>query len=339
MLDVIRDVPLQHLNTLSLPAWADSFVCIENPDQLPLLSDWLDASQQPLLVLGGGSNLVLGDRVPGMVAKIEIRGWQRVAEQANRVRLRVGAGESWHATVERALSEGLFGLENLALIPGTVGAAPVQNIGAYGVELKDRVHAVQVYDRTERRLGWLDTAACRFGYRDSLFKSIEPERYIITAVEFDLSREPELVLEYGGLSQAVPEVGATPQQVFEAVCRIRRDKLPDPVELGNAGSFFQNPVVDAAVYTRLLAEFPDLVAFPEAEGRWKLAAGWLIDRCGLKGVREGEVGTYAQQALVLVNWGGAHRSDVESFATRIQQAVRDQFAVELVPEPRFYPGQ
>lgn len=337
MLEIARDVSLQHLNTFFLPARAEYFACIEQPEQLLLLSEWLDVEQQPLLVLGGGSNLVLADRVPGMVAKIEIKGWQLASEYAGRVRLRVGAGENWHATVERALHEGLYGLENLALIPGTVGAAPVQNIGAYGVEFKDRAHAVQVYDHVERCFKWLLSDECRFGYRDSLFKTGMPNRYIITAVEFDLDREPNPVLDYGGLRQAVPTGEVTPQHVFEAVCRTRRDKLPDPSELGNVGSFFQNPIVGIETHQRLLSEFPNLVSFPEGQGQWKLAAGWLIEQCGLKGVCEGQVGTYARQALVMVNLGGARRKDIVCFAARVQQAVRDKFGVVLVPEPRFYP--
>ncbi|WP_417532679.1 UDP-N-acetylmuramate dehydrogenase [Marinobacterium stanieri] len=332
------DISLAQCNTLGLPARAERFLDVTSIEQLSELESWLKQEAAPLLVLGGGSNLVLSDDLPGVVAHIAIRGWELMAEQDAEVLLKVGAGENWHQTVARTLESGYFGLENLALIPGTVGAAPIQNIGAYGVELKDRLRAVEVFDRHDQSIRQLSNAECRFGYRDSIFKSGEPERYIITAVELALNKTPDLQLDYGGLREALSGIDAPgPLDVFDAVCRVRRSKLPDPAELGNAGSFFKNPLVHSAVYERIRADYPDLVAFPEADGRWKLAAGWLIDRCGLKGARDGSVGTYPRQALVLVNWGGARRADVEHFSSSIREAVLDRFGVELEPEPRFYP--
>lgn len=332
------DTSLAQCNTLGLPARAERFLEVTSIEQLPELESWLKQEAAPLLVLGGGSNLVLSDDLPGVVAHIAIRGWELMAEQDVEVVLKVGAGENWHQTVARTLESGYFGLENLALIPGTVGAAPIQNIGAYGVELKDHLRAVEVFDRQDQSIRQLSNAECRFGYRDSIFKSGEPGRYIITAVELALNKTPDLQLDYGGLREALSGIDAPgPLDVFDAVCRVRRNKLPDPAELGNAGSFFKNPLVPAAVYERIRADYPDLVAFPEADGRWKLAAGWLIDRCGLKGSRDGSVGTYPRQALVLVNWGGARRADVERFSSSIREAVLDRFGVELEPEPRFYP--
>ncbi len=333
-----QDVSLQAMNTLGLPARADCFVEITETDQLFELAQLLEQSSMPLLVLGGGSNLVLGDKVPGIVAHIKIKGWHVVQEESDSLLLKVGAGENWHQTVERTLESGYFGLENLALIPGTVGAAPMQNIGAYGVELKDRLHSVEVFDRELQQLSSFSCADCLFGYRDSRFKRVDPNRYIITAVVLKLSRVPELCLEYGGLrSELVGLECPSPQDVFDAVCRVRRSKLPDPAMLGNAGSFFKNPVVDQRSYEQIRSVYPDLVAFPDQSGHWKLAAGWLIDRAGLKGEREGEVGTYDKQALVLVNLGNAHRKDVEFFANRVSNEVKQRFGVELEAEPRFYP--
>jgi len=330
------EYPLQELNTFGLPAVAEYYTEIHAADQLEQLEQWLKRHPMPLLLLGGGSNLVLADRVPGLVARILIRGWHRSDLSASHVRLRVGAGENWHATVEKSIEQGLYGLENLALIPGTVGAAPVQNIGAYGVELKDRVSAVEVFDRQEQCLRDLSPEACRFGYRDSLFKSIEPERYIITAVEFSLARQFTAELSYAGLREGLGNDPVTPKRVFDTVCRIRREKLPDPTEIGNAGSFFKNPVVSAGQYQQLQHRFESLVAYPDTGG-YKLAAGWLIDQCGLKGFSLEHVGVYPRQALVLVNLGAARREDIERLARHVQQMVQERFGVRLEPEPRFYP--
>jgi UDP-N-acetylmuramate dehydrogenase len=330
------EYPLQTLNTLALPAVAEYFTEIHSVDQLAPLEQWLRQHPMPLLALGGGSNLVLADRVPGLVARISIRGWHAAEVSNTQVRLRVGAGESWHATVERSLEQQLYGLENLALIPGSVGAAPVQNIGAYGVELKDRVRAVEVFDRHRLCLRRLSPAACRFGYRDSLFKSIEPGRYIIVAVEFSLSRQFAPVLSYAGLREALGDAPVTAREVFDTVCRLRRAKLPDPARIGNAGSFFKNPLVSSEQYARLKRRFEGLVAHPEGTG-YKLAAGWLIEQCGLKGFALERVGVYARQALVLVNRGAARREDIERLAGQIQQRVWERFGVWLEPEPRFYP--
>ena len=330
------DVSLQALNTLGLPAVAEHYIDITSVDQLLQLESWLQHNPMPLLLLGGGSNLVLADRVPGLVAHMSITGWEQSAESDSRVRLRVGAGENWHQTVRRSLEAGLCGLENLALIPGTVGAAPVQNIGAYGVELKDRVSAIEVFDRHELCIRELSPDECRFGYRDSVFKSIEPERYIITAVEFSLSRVFSPELSYSGLKDALADRVITPRSLFDAVCHIRQTKLPDPAEVGNAGSFFKNPIITVEHYNRLQAEVEGLVAYPEGGG-YKLAAGWLIDRCGLKGFSQEHAGVYPKQALVLVNLGGARRSDIEALAAHVQQSVLERFGIELEPEPRFYP--
>ncbi len=328
---------LTGLNTFGFQVVADELMTITETDQLVQLVRQLELEPKPLLVLGGGSNLVLSEHVPGIVARMAIRRWEARVD-GEQVWLWVGAGESWHETVERTLQQGWYGLENLALIPGTVGAAPVQNIGAYGVELKDCLSRVEVFDRQEQRLRLLDREACDFAYRDSLFKSGEPGRYIITAVELRLSLKAQVKAGYAALQAELEgQAEPTPEQVFNAVCRVRQRKLPAPDRLGNAGSFFKNPVISAEQCRQLRDAEPDLVFYPESAGGCKLAAGWLIDRCGLKGYRQGAVGTYPEQALVLVNWGGGNRADIERLAGYIQQQVMARFGVELEPEPRFYP--
>ncbi len=331
-----REAVLSGLNTFGFDVVADQLVTITDTEQLAQLVRQLEQVPQPLLVLGGGSNLVLSERIPGVVARMAIRRWEPRVE-GDEVLLWVGAGEGWHETVERSLEQGWYGLENLALIPGTVGAAPVQNIGAYGVELKDRLSRVEVFDRQEQRLRLLDAEVCNFAYRDSLFKSGEPDRYIITAVELKLSLKAQVNAGYAALQAELEGQEPTPERVFAAVCRVRQRKLPAPDKLGNAGSFFKNPVVSAEKCQRLREQEPDLVFYPDASGGCKLAAGWLIECCGLKGCRQGAVGTYPEQALVLVNWGGGDRAAIEQLAGYIQQEVKQRFDVELEPEPRFYP--
>lgn len=337
MLSIQRNVALDTLNTMGFSATAEYFTRITEVAQLPLLCEYCKEHELELLLLGGGSNLVLGDSVFGMVAQIDLKGWETTRLDDDRSQLRIAAGENWHAAVDRMLEEGLFGLENLALIPGTVGAAPVQNIGAYGVELKDRLLEVEVYDRTQACFSSLSCSDCHFSYRDSVFKSIEAERYIITAVTFVLQHQFKPVLAYSGLHELTDKADLTARDVFDQVCSIRSSKLPDPKLLGNAGSFFKNPIVSAEQLQQLKQHFPDLVAYPD-QGQFKLAAGWMIDRCGWKGKREGQMGVYERQALVLYNAGGGTRAQLEVLMTKIQRSVQQRFGVWLEPEPRFYPA-
>ncbi|GGC03011.1 UDP-N-acetylenolpyruvoylglucosamine reductase [Marinobacterium zhoushanense] len=330
------DHPLRGLNTFGFEAYAQCFTRIESKDDVISLHQYLDEHRVPLLLIGGGSNLVLGPKVPGIVAQVLIAEMALEELAADRVRVTLGAGEAWHASIERLLDQGIYGLENLALIPGCVGAAPVQNIGAYGVEVKDRIEAVEVYDWQQRRFYWLDNAECRFAYRDSIFKH-HADRYLITRVRFLLSRLPNCVLSYKPLREAIePGREHNPRAIFNAVCRIRRAKLPDPDLLGNAGSFFKNPIVSAAQYEALKQKYPDMVAYPEGSA-FKLAAGWLIDRRGWKGYRRDGVGVHEHQALVLVNHGDGCRQQIETLAQQIRNDVMEQFGVQLEVEPRFYP--
>lgn len=334
-----RDVDLSRLNSFGFAARAEWFLRAESLETLQQAVALARQEGWPLLILGGGSNLVLRESVPGLVVQVALKGHQ-VALDGERVLVSVAAGERWHETVCWTLQQGYYGLENLALIPGTVGAAPMQNIGAYGVELEERFHALRALDTETGSVRTFDREACCFGYRDSLFKSATPGRYVILEVTLALSTRPEPVLRYRALADALAARGqedAGPADIFAAVCDIRRSKLPDPAEIGNAGSFFKNPVVPAAQFAALKNLFPELVAFPAGDDV-KLAAGWLIDQCGWKGRRQGPVGVYDKQALVLVNTGGGTASDLLRLADDVRASVRARFGVELEMEPRLYPA-
>ncbi len=333
---IVRDVDLAALNTFGLPARAARFASIRGAGELAALAGGPDWHPERVLVLGGGSNVVLTGDYPGLVLKVEIAGREHLGEDADGCYVSAGAGENWDAFVRWTLAQGWPGLENLALIPGTVGAAPIQNIGAYGLELAERfawLDAVSLEDGSRRRF---DAEACRFGYRDSVFKREEAGRWLITAVTFRLPRRWQAVTRYAELARELDARGSaspTPVEVADAVTEIRRRKLPDPAVLGNAGSFFKNPRVDAATLGRLLAAHPDLPHYAQPDGAFKLAAGWLIDRAGWKGRDLGPVGCYERQALVLVNRGGARGADVERLARAVREDVRARFGIELEPEP------
>ena len=325
-LSVRTDVDLSRANSFGLPSRAERFVALTERAQLndPLFSE------APTLVLGGGSNLLLLNHVPGLTVQVLLTGIEWADGSG---RFRVGAGTDWTQFVRYTLNAGFTGLENLILIPGTVGAAPVQNIGAYGAEVAEFITAVHVH---EYGVGptILSPADCAFGYRDSRFKH-EPGRYLITAVEFDLNKRRPLRLDYGAIREELANrqiEHPTAVDVAAAVTAIRRRKLPDWFYLGNSGSFFKNPVVKAEVRDRLLAEHPGMPSYPLADGRVKLAAGWLIDRAGLRGVREGAVGTYAGQALVVVNYGGATGGETLHFSKRVAEQVMERFGVKLERE-------
>ncbi|HEY1148708.1 MAG TPA: UDP-N-acetylmuramate dehydrogenase, partial [Pseudoduganella sp.] len=291
----------------------------------------------PRLVLGGGSNLLLTGDFPGLVLHICLEGRELLAGDAGHHHVRAAAGENWHEFVQWTLAQGVGGLENLSLIPGTVGAAPIQNVGAYGAETKDVFLSLTAFDPASGETVEMDAAACRFGYRDSVFKH-EGRELIIVDVRFALPRAWQPNLRYAELANAVAEQGLsapTPQQVADTVIAIRRRKLPDPAQIGNAGSFFKNPVVSAEHCARLLQQFPALVHHAQADGSQKLAAGWLIDQCGWKGRSLGAAGVYPKQALVLVNNGGASGADVQRLAAAIQADVATRYGVRLEPEPVF----
>lgn len=335
-LEIREDVDLTELNTLRIRAFARYFVAACSLSELQQARLWAREQRVDCVLIGGGSNVVLAGDVAGLVIAIMIPGrrWQEITD--DQATLVLGAGENWHESVLYAASSGYRGIENLALIPGSAGAAPVQNIGAYGVELKDTLAYVRALDWQTGQLVTFTGNECRFAYRDSLFKQ-DPGHYVIVDVALTLTRSRPLSLGYGELSEyfstAEHADTLTPLSVAEGVMAIRRRKLPDPAVLPNAGSFFKNPVVTESGWESLKHRYPGVVAFPVPEGI-KLAAGWLIDQCGWKGFRDEHVGVHSHQALVLVNHGGGSGQDVLALAQRIREDVAQTFGVSLEMEPR-----
>lgn len=317
-------------NTLGLRARSRYARMVEDAAELPELLAAADRDGLPVRVLGGGSNVILGEDFPGITALMATRGQILTEGVDGAVLLEAEAGENWHDLVVATVAAGLWGLENLAGIPGTVGAAPIQNIGAYGVELCDRFVSLDAYDRSTARFVTLDKAACRFAYRHSIFKE-QPGRYVVTRVRLKLSRNGTAELGYRELAA----LGAVdhPRTVMDAVLKARNSKLPDWRVQGNVGSFFHNPIVSEAVGRAFAAANPGAPAYPQADGSIKLSAGWLIEQAGLKGYRQGTVGVSAQHALVLVNLGGATRTELMALADHIVAVVQDRFGIALRREP------
>jgi len=340
-LHVDRACSLRALNSFGLPAQAHTLVHVRSDaDVRRMLAD-PELGRAPKLVLGGGSNLVLTRDPPAVVLRVEVPGRRLVEARDDAWIVEFGAGETWHDAVAWTLDQGWPGLENLALVPGTVGAAPVQNIGAYGLELADRFDSLDAVDLVTGRTVTLDKAACRFGYRDSVFKWPAADgglagKSLITRVRLRLPRPWQPVRGYLDIERKMAETGQRApdaRTVFDWVVAIRRAKLPDPAEVGNAGSFFKNPVVSAEQCRDIIGRDPHLVHYPLPDGRFKLAAGWLIDACGWKGKSIGRAGVYERQALVLVNRGGATGAEVVTLARAIQESVYGRFGIRLEPEP------
>ncbi len=337
-LTIEHNYSLQRLNTFGIAANAAAYVRITSQAELQAALQDPALSGMPRLILGGGSNIVLTGDFPGAVLHMATRGMRLAQADFETILVTAAAGENWHDFVQWTLAQGVGGLENLSLIPGTVGAAPIQNIGAYGVEIKDYLHSVSVMHSASGIVFDMDREACRFAYRDSIFKQEEGRELIVLEVTFALPAQWQPNLRYGELAQAIAErnlAEPTPQQVAETVMAIRRRKLPDPAVIGNAGSFFKNPVVSKAQCAALLERFPALVHHAQPDGTEKLAAGWLIDQCGWKGKNLGPAGVYPKQALVLVNNGGARGADITRLAAAIQDDVEAKYGVRLSPEPVF----
>lgn len=347
-LSIQQNIPLQAYNSLRLPASAEYFCTVTSEEELCAALDY--ARQQGLEVtpLGGGSNLVLAGDLKGLVIKLDIRGISS-RPQANSVEVCFAAGENWHRAVMDCLDRGWYGLENLSLIPGTVGAAPIQNIGAYGVELADLFVCLRAVEISTGELCTFDAAACQFGYRDSVFKGAFKDQFIILDVTLRLHTQPSINIAYPALQQAAAESGLlvngspldklTPQLVSELVCRIRSSKLPDPAEIPNAGSFFKNPLVSSTHAQSLLRRYPQMPTFAQPGGQVKIPAAWLIDQCGFKGVSRGPVAVHKHQALVLthnLNNGGGDGSQLLALAAELQDAVEQRFSIRLETEPRIY---
>ncbi|MBK8528763.1 MAG: UDP-N-acetylmuramate dehydrogenase [Rubrivivax sp.] len=339
-LAIEQDVSLRPYNSFGLPAVAHTLVHVRSDADVRRLLGHPEHGRAAKLVLGGGSNLILSRDPQAVVLRVEVAGRRLLAEHDDAWIIESGAGENWHELVAWSLDQGLPGLENLALIPGTVGAAPVQNIGAYGLELKDRFESLDAVDLVTGRSVTLDARACNFGYRDSIFKQGGfgglAGKSLITRVRLRLPRPWQPVLGYLDLQRRMAETGdSSPdaRTIFEWVCAIRRAKLPDPARIGNAGSFFKNPIVSAEQCKDIIGRDPEIVHYPMPDGTVKLAAGWLIDACGWKGKSVGRAAVYERQALVLVNRGGASGAEVVTLARAIQESVYGRFGIRLEPEP------
>lgn len=335
-----HNASLQQMNTLRLASRAAWLACPETTLELQQLLKDPRFESLSRYVIGAGSNLLLSEQLEGLVIHPLMRGVRVLEQGASDVLIEVQAGENWDQLVQYSLNQGWYGLENLSLIPGTVGAAPFQNIGAYGVELQQRFDSLTAVDVHTAELREFYHQDCCFAYRDSLFKSIEPGRWLITCVRLRLEKTAVLQLGYADLAEhfaALPEARQNAHGVRDLVCDLRRAKLPDPAVIANAGSFFKNPLVDAPTHARLRAQFDKLISYPQADGQFKLAAGWLIQETGWKGKRSGVVGMHAQQALVLVNYGDATLEQVLNVAEQVQASVHEKFGVQLEREPILMP--
>ena len=330
---VRHDVDLSSYHSFGMAVRAKRLIEIEAASQLELCCASSDLMSNPWIILGSGSNTLFTEELRATVLVNRISGRQ-VTERDDSYVLHLGAGEDWHQVVCWTLNQGMPGLENLALIPGTVGAAPVQNIGAYGAEISQFCEYVEYWDIERCELLRLSGQECQFAYRDSVFKSQLKGSAFITGVGLRLPKQWQPVLVYGPMKPLAEKADLTPQQVFEFVCATRNQKLPDPKKLGNAGSFFKNPVIEEAHYQRLIRKFPDLPSYPAGSGKYKVPAGWLIDRAGLKGYKQGGAAVHQEQALVLVNQGGATPGDVVSLARHVVAKVDEIYGIELEPEVR-----
>jgi UDP-N-acetylmuramate dehydrogenase len=329
-----ENISLKPFNTFGIDARARYFSSFASLDELEELLAG-PGSRVPQLVLGGGSNILLTKDFDGLVLKNEIRGIEIIREDEEHVYLKAGAGENWHRFVLFCVENNYAGVENLSLIPGQAGASPMQNIGAYGVEIKDVFYELEAFHRKEGKLQRFSLSDCAFGYRDSVFKNKYKDQFVIVNVTYRLNRKPSFHTGYGAIVQELGNMGVRElsiQAISQAVINIRSSKLPDPKKLGNAGSFFKNPVVGNEQFEGLKKEFPGIVGFPSGPAHTKLAAGWLIEQCGWKGYRKGDTGCYPLQALVLVNYGDASGNDIFGLSSEIIGSVESRFGVRLERE-------
>ncbi|MFL5771518.1 MAG: UDP-N-acetylmuramate dehydrogenase [Flavisolibacter sp.] len=328
-----HNISLKKYNTFGIESKAKHFASFTSSDELYELLE-SNYNHSPL-ILGGGSNILLTKDVDGMVMKNDIRGIDIVHETDDHIFIKAGAGENWHRFVMHCVEHDFAGIENLSLIPGNVGASPMQNIGAYGVEIKDVFHeldAVHIKDGTTQTFSLND---CAFGYRESVFKNHYRNQFIITHVTYRLNKKPVFHTSYGAVQQELEKMGIkelTIKAISQAIINIRSSKLPDPNEVGNAGSFFKNPQIPNSKFQLLKEKFPNMISFPAGEQHTKLAAGWLIEQCGWKGYRKGDAGCYPKQALVLVNYGDATGNEIFELSESIIHSVKEKFGVELERE-------
>ena len=334
-MDIKKDVSLKSLNTFGLDIKAAFFAEVRTIDDLIDLLKKPEYRNIPKLILGGGSNVLFTRDFPGLVIKNVLKGKEIVREDQDHIWIKSMSGEVWHELVLFAINKNLGGIENLSLIPGSVGAAPIQNIGAYGVELKEVFEELEALNVETGQLQKFSATECRFGYRDSVFKQELKGKYFITSVVLRLNKHPEFNISYGAIKETLEEMGGkdlTVKAVSDAVCKIRSSKLPDPKEIGNAGSFFKNPEISADQYNVLKGRVGDIPGYPLPDGNVKVPAGWLIEQCGWKGKRVGNTGSHKFQSLVLVNYGGARGEEIKDLANAIQKSVKEKFDIELLPE-------
>ncbi len=326
---------LKSHNTFGINVDAKYFAQVASLEELEEIVDFIETKNIPYLILGGGSNILFTKDFDGIVVKVDFKGIQVVEEDQDHVYIKVQGGENWDKFVEFCVDNNYAGLENLSLIPGNVGTSPIQNIGAYGVELKDHFHELEFFDFETRSVKLFRSNDCVFGYRNSIFKNDLKGKGIIVSVTFRLDKTPTFKTEYGTIKDEINNMWVDDLSINvirQVVINIRQSKLPDPEILGNAGSFFKNPTISKEEHQRLIDEFPNIVTFPQPDEKFKLAAGWLIDQCNWKGKRVGDAGVHEKQALVLVNYGNATGTEIYNLSKQIKKSVFDKFGVELERE-------
>lgn len=326
---------LKSLNTFGIEAYAKYFTRISSISEFKNLMDSVEYKNNHHFILGGGSNILLTKDIDALVIKNEMKGIEVIKETDDVVLVKCSAGEIWHEFVLWCIGKNYAGIENLSLIPGYTGASPMQNIGAYGVEIKDTFYELEAINVHTGELVVFSKSDCEFGYRESVFKRKYKSEYLICSVTFRLLKKPTFHIEYGAIKQELDHMKITElsiQAISQAVINIRSSKLPDPKEIGNAGSFFKNPEVSEMIYLNLKKEFPNIIAYPLENGNYKLAAGWLIEQSGLKGYQKGDAGVHKLQALVLVNYGNASGKDVFELSTHVLETVKQKFGIELERE-------
>lgn len=333
-MEITENSSLQNLHSFGCNEKANYFAKIDSIEAIEKSIQWAKEKNMPYLILGSGSNILFTKTFDGLVLKMEIMGIKKLKETASEVYLEVGAGENWHHFVIYCVQKGWGGVENLSLIPGTVGAAPIQNIGAYGVEAKDSIESVTAYDTQSAQFITLQNSDCAFAYRTSLFKN-EKDRYIISSVQFVLQKQPIFRTEYGAIKEVLHQKNnkqPSVEAISNAVIQIRSEKLPDPKKLGNAGSFFKNPTITKDLFEVLIAKFPKIIAYPITDDTYKIAAGWLIEACGWKGIQKGSVGCYEKQSLVIVHYNNGPGIEILNFSEEIIQSVLAKFEILLERE-------
>lgn len=338
-MNILSNISLKPYNTFGIDAYGKYFVEVKSADDFFTLQKDKIYQNTERLIIGGGSNILLTQDVEALVIKNSLKGIGIVKEEGDEVYVKCSSGEVWHQFVMWCIDKGYGGLENLSLIPGCTGASPMQNIGAYGVEIKDCFYELEAIHTQTGELVKFSASDCEFGYRESVFKRKHKGQFMIVSVTFRLSKQPQFHVEYGAIKQELEKMKVQDlsiKAISQAVINIRSSKLPDPNQLGNAGSFFKNPEVSASIYQRVKSEFPDVVAYPLENGQYKLAAGWLIEQSGLKGYKTAHAGVHQLQALVLVNYGGATGKEIYDLSTHVLETVHHKFGVELEREVNIF---